>query len=308
MTPAEPRLVAVMYHYVRDVENTPFPDIKAVSVQEFRRQVEYVRETFDTPSLEACVEFLKGTWNPRRDICLLTFDDGLRDHHDTVAEVLLSQGTPGVFFLPTAALEEREVLTVHMNHFLLAALGTGEFGRQFRKAADELAVDLPPEPAPERVRSVYRWDDEDTARLKYVLNHQVPADITERLVSHVFPRVLGRPEAFAESLYVTWSEAGSMQDAGLVIGGHTHRHKVLAGLDDNHQHADLQRSLNLLRSRLGNGQRAFAYPYGKPSTYTAETVRNLNDLGYYCAFNTTVDWGRPGGSRWEIPRIDPKDL
>jgi peptidoglycan/xylan/chitin deacetylase (PgdA/CDA1 family) len=308
MTAAEPRLVTVMYHYIRDAEKTPFPDIKAVSVQEFRRQVEHVKENFDTPPLEACVEFLEGGWTPRRDICLVTFDDGLREHYDTVAEILLSTGTPGAFFLPTAALEEREVLTVHMNHFLLAALGTGEFERQIRKAADELAVELPPGPTPERIRSVYRWDDEDTARLKYLLNHQLSADLTERLVSHVFAQVLGPQADFAESLYITWNQARSMQASGLVIGGHTHRHKVLAGLDDNHQRADLERSLALLRAQLGDGRRAFAYPYGKPSTYTGATVRYLSDLGYLCAFNTTVDHGRPGLSRWEIPRIDPKDL
>lgn len=308
MTNTEPRLVTVMYHYVRDVEKTPFPDIKATSIAEFRRQVAYVKENFDTPPLEACVEFLEGTWTPRRDICLFTFDDGLREHHDTVAEILVTTGTPGVFFLPTAALEEHEVLTVHMNHFLLAALGISEFGRQVRKAADELVVELPPEPAREHVRTVYRWDEEETARLKYLLNHQLSADLTERLVSHVFPQVLGRPEDFAKSLYITWSQARSMQDAGLVIGGHTHHHKVLAGLGDNRQHAELQRSLNLLRSHVGNGRRAFAYPYGKPSTYTGSTVRHLIDLGYQCAFNTTVDRARPGVSRWEIPRIDPKDL
>lgn len=308
MTTGESRLVTVMYHYVRDVEKTPFKDINAESVQEFKRQVDRVKENFDTPPLEACVEFIEGGWSPRRDICLLTFDDGLREHYDTVAEILLSTGTPGAFFLPTAALEEREVLSVHMNHFLLAALGTEEFDRQIRKAADELAVELPPAPMPERVRAVYRWDDDDTACLKYLLNHQLSADLTERLVSHVFAQVLGPQADFAESLYITWSQARKMQDSGLVVGGHTHRHKVLAGLDDHQQYADLQRSFDLLRSHLGNGRRAFAYPYGKPSTYTGATVRCLSDLGYLCAFNTEVNHGRPGLSRWEIPRIDPKDL
>jgi hypothetical protein len=66
--------------------------------------------------------------------------------------------------------------------------------------------------------------------------------------------------------------------------------------------------MELLRARLGEGQRGFAYPYGKPVTYTESTIEYLADLGYSCAFNTVVDDARPGTSRWEIPRIDPKDL
>lgn len=308
MTGSSPRLVTIMYHYVRDVEATPFPDIKAVSLDEFRRQVAQVKESFETPPVEACLEFLAGTWQPQRDICLLTFDDGLREHHDTVADILAGREVPAAFFLPTAALEDHEVLTVHMNHFLLAALGTTNLSKHLRYAADELNEQLPDAPTTARLRSVYRWDDVDTARLKYLVNHQLPVETTERLLTHIFGKVLGPPEEFARELYVDWDEARAMQDAGFAVGGHTHRHKVLAKLAEPTQRADLERSMSLLRTHLGPGPRAFAYPYGKPVTYTLATIRDLEEIGYSCAFNTTVGDGHPGTSRWEIPRIDPKDL
>ena len=308
MSSTTPCLVTVMYHYVRDVEQTPFPGIKAVSVKDFRDHVAKVRRCFDTPSLEACIEFLEGTWRPKRDICILTFDDGLREHHDTAAQILIDAGMPGTFFLPTAAVEDHEVLAVHMNHFLLASLGTAEMTKHVDAAAHELGLTLPAAPGADVVRAAYRWDDVETARLKYLVNHHLAPETSETLLRHVFAEVLGPPDQFARSLYVDWTQAAAMQAAGFTVGGHTHRHKVLSALDDVQQHQDLERSMALLSARLGARVRSFAYPYGKPSTYTQNTISYLRDLGYSCAFNTQVGHGGPGTSRWEIPRIDPKDL
>lgn len=297
-----------MYHYVRDVEETPFPGIKGASVDDFRRQVALVKATFETPDLDGCIAFLRGEWIPSRDLCILTFDDGLREHHDIVAEILVGEGVPAAFFLPTAALEDHEVLAVHMNHFLLAFLGTTEFRTHFERSAADLGIDLPDAPSPERVRSAYRWDDDDTARFKYLVNHQLAPSVSERVLAHLFPDVLGDPVEFAKTLYVDWDMARSMQASGLHIGGHSHRHKVLSSLGDSDQRTDLERCRDLLLANLGDGHRGFAYPYGKPVTYSKSTIDDLDELGFSCAFSTTVDRGRSGTSVWEIPRIDPKDL
>lgn len=297
-----------MYHYVRDVGNTAFPGIKGVSVADFQRQVALVKESFDTPDLDGCIAFLKGEWTPKRDLCILTFDDGLREHHNTVAEILISEGVPGAFFLPTGALEDHEVLAVHMNHFLLAYLGTMEFRAHFEEAAIDLDIELPEAPTPEEVRAAYRWDDDDTSRFKYLVNHQLAPSVSERILAHVFPDVLGDPVEFARTLYLDWEMARSMQDSGLHVGGHSHRHKVLASLGEEERRADLERCRDLLLAHLGKGRRGFAFPYGKPATYTEQTIADLDELGFSCAFNTTVDHGRSGTPIWEIPRIDPKDL
>lgn len=303
-----PRLTTVMYHYVRDVENTAFPGIKGVSVADFRRQVALVKDKFATPPLEECLAFLAGDWTPEGDLCILTFDDGLIEHYETVTEILADARIPGAFFLPTAAIEDHEVLAVHMNHFLLAHLGTAALRGHVEKAAAELDIGFPPEVSPDQVRSVYRWDDEPTARLKYLINHQLPPDVSERILAHIFPDVLGPPEGFARTLYVSWDQARKIQEAGMHVGGHSHRHKVLANMDPPEQRSDLQRSHDLLRHNLGEGVFGFAYPYGKPATYTEQTIADLDEIGFACGFNTTVDTGQSGQSKWDIPRIDPKDL
>jgi hypothetical protein len=71
-------LTIVMYHYVRDGAR-----VHARTTAEFERQLDFVEERYTVVGCEAVRE--------RRlpeNACLLTFDDGLREHLDTVAPAL----------------------------------------------------------------------------------------------------------------------------------------------------------------------------------------------------------------------------
>jgi len=61
--------VITMYHYIRD--NTKF---KAFSVEEFRTQIEYLKEQYKIISIKELIAN-----KPNENTCVLTFDDGLKD-------------------------------------------------------------------------------------------------------------------------------------------------------------------------------------------------------------------------------------
>src|SRR5262245_10648640 len=113
-----PVLHVVMYHYVRDLPNTSFPRIKGMLPSDFRRQLTALQGQYEMATLESALDFLQGTYRPSCDLCLLTFDDGLKEHYTEVAPMLLDHGVQGIFFVITAGLEEHRVASVHMNHFL----------------------------------------------------------------------------------------------------------------------------------------------------------------------------------------------
>jgi hypothetical protein len=72
-------LTIVMYHYVRDVESTPYPGIKARSLAEFRGQLDHIEREYEVVGCEA----VRGRCLPA-NAALLTFDDGLVDHLEHV--------------------------------------------------------------------------------------------------------------------------------------------------------------------------------------------------------------------------------
>ena len=85
---------------------------------------------------EARLAFLRGEYAPPRDMVLLTFDDGLKEHYAEVMPLLAEAHVQGQFFLITSCLENGAVAPVHMNHFLMAKLEFPEYRDAFVEKRD----------------------------------------------------------------------------------------------------------------------------------------------------------------------------
>ena len=318
-------LHVVMYHYVRDLPRTRFPRIKGMLTDDFRDQVASLSERYEMATLESALAFLRGEHVPQRDLCLLTFDDGLKDHYTDVLPILIEQRIQGLFFVITACLEERRVVPVHKNHFLMAALEFDEYRRAFLARLADQSPSTGLRTSPEtrtdvdkaQARRTYRWDTPEVASFKYLLNFQLPVDLRDQVLHALFVTYLGDEASFAGELYLSWDEAREMQSAGMLLGGHSHSHVPLATLSDERQQLDLKTCADLLRDRLngqalrqGSGQAwwPFSYPYGKADSFNEATVEVLRKLDFICAFATEVGPNGAGQDVFRIRRIDPKDV
>src|SRR5882724_6614010 len=130
-------LYVLMYHYVRDLPNTSFPRIKGMLISDFRKQLAALQNQYEMATFESALDFLQGVYSPPRDLCLLTFDDGLKDHYSEVTPILVDLGIQGIFFVITSCLQEHRVAPVHMNHFLMAALDFELYSRTFLQSLNE---------------------------------------------------------------------------------------------------------------------------------------------------------------------------
>lgn len=303
------RLFVVTYHYVRNVPEGQRAGIKALPPAGFRSQVDGLRNALEMASPESALAFLAGKYQPKRDLCLLTFDDGLREHADYVTPILAEHHIQAIFFVITSCLEEGCVAPVHMNHALTAELGFGAYSRLFLDALNRAAphaLESAPVDASIAQRT-YPWDDRPTASFKYFFNFVLDAAVRDQVVGNLFVHHLGGQKQFAQGLYISWSSACEMQSSGMVIGGHSHRHRPLARLTQNELVSDLTVSRDLLRTRLGPQTLwPFSYPYGKRSSYNASAISQLQTLGFDCAFSTEEGSNEPGVNLFEIRRLDTK--
>ena len=88
-------LTIVMYHYVRDLARSRYPGLKALTVDAFDGQLDYITRHYRVCSVRDVVAATRGEHRLPPNACLLTFDDGFLDHFTTVLPRLVG-AVPGV--------------------------------------------------------------------------------------------------------------------------------------------------------------------------------------------------------------------
>jgi peptidoglycan/xylan/chitin deacetylase (PgdA/CDA1 family) len=307
----QPVLHVVMYHYVRDLPNTPFPKIKGMHTSDFSAQVAALKGKYEMATLESALAFLQGTYQPPRDLCLLTFDDGLREHYTDITPVLIDARIQGLFFVITSCLENRHVASVHKNHFLMAALDFDDYRQLF---LNKLADVTPNSPAlgeldKTLVQRTYRWDTPEVASFKYLFNFIIDRTVRDKVLKDIFQEIISDEDSFSQSLYFNWQEAQDMQSAGMLIGGHSHEHNSLASLSDDDVELDLRTCQRLLSENLlAQSIWPFSYPYGKKDSFSEAAIRQLKRFGFVCSFSTEVGVNSSQTDRFNLRRLDCKDV
>src|SRR5438477_12798539 len=94
-----------MYHYVwRDDEPAP-RGIRPLLASEFEDQLDWLEERYDIVQPDEFLEILRRGDCSQRPPCLLTFDDGTKDHARVVTPILARRGLGGLFFVLTWPIE-----------------------------------------------------------------------------------------------------------------------------------------------------------------------------------------------------------
>ena len=102
-----PGCTSVFYHYVRDVDRSPFPGIKALSVAGFTAQLDWLQSRFDVIDGATFERAALSGQGFDRPTALLTFDDGFVDHYEHVFPILRDRRLGGIFFIAGRTLGYR---------------------------------------------------------------------------------------------------------------------------------------------------------------------------------------------------------
>jgi peptidoglycan/xylan/chitin deacetylase (PgdA/CDA1 family) len=296
----------VMYHYVRNLPESRFPKLKGMLLSEFRSQVGNLQQEYEMATPESAVAFLNGHYKPRRDLCLLTFDDGLQEHYTDVAPILADHKICGIFFVITGCTENSCVAPVHMNHFLMAELGFQTYRELLLRKLKDIDPDSTSMAIDRRAaRLAYSWDTDEVAEFKYAFNFLFDPRFRDQAVRLLFEEHVCQEAVFSKELYFSWREAREMQGAGLCIGGHSHQHRPLSTLAAEELRTDLNECRRLLSERLEpQALWPFCYPYGRRDSFNAAVIRNLQAQDFACAFSTETGPNEPGCDLFSVRRTD----
>lgn len=306
------KLTVVMYHYVREISNSRYPNIKGLELNKFIQQIEFFRDNYNIIRIEDIINSKKGHYNLPDNPLLLTFDDGYLEHFTNVYPILKEFGYQGVFYIPAKVVKEHSLLDVNKIHFILSSVS------DIKYLIDELQSDI------DLYKLEYelldfdcyyncfaienRFDNKDIIFIKRMLQHVLPEDLRNILSRKYFEKYVGINEnIFSKELYMNEIQLREMIRGGMHIGCHGYDHYWWNKLDQASLHREIILSKAFLQS-LGCNMSYWtaSYPYG---SYSSDVVNELEKHGCNLAFTTEVSLvDIDKDSTLLFPRLDTNDF
>jgi peptidoglycan/xylan/chitin deacetylase (PgdA/CDA1 family) len=103
-------------------------------------------------------------------------------------------------------------------------------------------------------------------------------------------------------------EASDLANQDLIeIGAHTVNHPSLSSLSLESQRNEIVESKARLEDIGGSPVTSFAYPYGKRSDYSAQTVALVREGGFTCACSNFPGRVTRSTDAFQLPRVQVED-
>lgn len=307
------RLHIIMYHYVREIKNSKYPEIKGLEYKLFLEQLDFLQKEFQFISMEDVIETVSGRASLPERAVLLTFDDGYKDHYEFVYPELKRRGISGAFFMPARVMKESTVLDVNKIHFILATRDIKELVSEIFRKLDEARKNgmeiLSNEELYRKLAVANRWDSAETIFVKRLFQNELPENFRNKLVADLFEESVGVGESeFSKQLYLSEKEALDMKKDGMYFGLHGYEHYWLGKLSEEKQREDISKSLAYVNEigLVPKENWVMNYPYG---SYSDETIEIARSLGAVAGLGVTAKTADLAVDHvMALPRYDTNDF
>lgn len=306
------KLRIIMYHYVRDLKNSRYPEIKGLDYELFRSQLEFLKDNFHVVTMEEVIE----AWNSAdkklpENAVLLTFDDGYIDNFTMVYPLLHEYRMQGSFFIPGKSFAEGKLLDVNKIHFILASADIDCLVQDIFAYLDEYRSKTEGIPSNDELFEKYavagRYDNKETIFVKRILQTAIPEDIRNIVSSQLFEKYVGVPEkVFAGELYMNRDQIRCMKQDGMFIGVHGYDHYWLGNLSPDEMKRDIDKALETMDEFIDRDNWVLNYPYG---SYSQDVLDYIADKG--CRLGMTIQVEVADSSvhnRYLLPRLNCNDF
>jgi peptidoglycan/xylan/chitin deacetylase (PgdA/CDA1 family) len=296
----------VMYHYVRDLEDSRYPLIKGLSTVDFIKQIEYLHKMYRIISMEEVIYSIDNNRTLPNNSVVLTFDDGYIDHYLNVFPVLDRLGIQGSFFIPVRPVMERIVLNDNKIQFILSSsddsMSVINDIKNLLKKNSYIIDDF--DNYYKKIAIPSSYDSGDIIFIKRTLQTELPEGIRNKIVDKLFNKYVGVEESvFSKELYVNEEQVNHMRRNNMHIGIHGYNHSWWSKIDRVQLEKEIGLSLDFI-SEIGMDMDNWTacYPHG---SYDKQVVDVLEEKG--CKLALTIEDGVARvskKSRFLFPRID----
>lgn len=287
------RPAILQYHAVAGPEGRDYASSGiTVSPAEFERQVRYLSRRYVIVDMDAIEGYLQGQRQLPPNTLAFTFDDGYFDNL-AASRILARYGANATFYLTTGRLEgQRRMWPVEVRMRVVAAASP-----RIELRWEGQRLEFPLRDAAEREVSISRFNSwikkrtvAERERFLAYLAGALPLDESGGN---------GRP-----AIMLDWRQARAMQDAGMLIGGHTRTHANLVHATDDEALQEIRGCHEALQRELGSARRHLAYPNGGADRHVDERAKRLvREAGFGTAVTSLRGLVGPDSDPFELGRI-----
>ena len=302
----------IMYHYVRELSLTRYPEIKGMTPFSFKEQISYLSKYYHFVTHLDIIDAIDNKKELPERAVWLTFDDGYADHYDIVYPILDEMGIEGGFFISAKAIQEHKVLDVNKIHFILASIDDvpkllkdiyyllDRHRKEYSLKSNEYYF--------KKLAKANRFDSAETIFIKRLLQTELPEGLRNIMCSYLFEKyVSNNEEVFSRELYMSEEQIKCMARHGMYIGSHGYDHYWENTLSKKDQEEEIDKSLAFLHD-LGCDVNNWVmnYPYGAYNDSLIEIIRRKGCKFAVCTEARTADLWHD--NIFALPRLDTNDL
>lgn len=295
-------LTVINYHYIREKYNTKYPSIFGLIPDEFKKQILLLRNQGGFIQPNEMIKNLNAVLESKDNYFLITFDDGLKEQFDYAIPILDELEIPAVFFANSINFENKKVSTVHKIHLLRSIIKPTGFLNIIKKAEIVNFTEL----EKNKAQAIYRYDDLQSAELKYLLNFKLSFKQQEKVIGELFDDYFEESVVLGQ-LYMDTKSLLILAQRGH-LGSHTHSHYPIGLLDSHNLKFELENSKSYFEKLTNSKIEMVAYPYGTEEACTSEVAKIAKAVGYKMGFTTKRDSNKNGVNQLLLNRFDCNDL
>ena len=289
-----PRVHIYGYHrVVADVETEGTHSMRqlCVSTASFAAHLDHLARNYEVWSIEDAVALLNGEReSPRRDVAVVTFDDGYRDVLEHAAPLLAERGMPATVFVTSGVIDTGRPLP-HDRLFALVRRASNRGIRLLGSAVPDRLV----------------WP---MARADQELGAGDPLGATDALlaalnsadadaVGDALALRLGEPDMSDLPAIASWRDLERLVESGFTIGAHGAAHCLLPLENDDRLIEELAVPRAAIARYIGIPPSVIAYPGGR---YDARVIDAARAAGYVAAVTTEDRRNEPGCDVFRLGR------
>ncbi|MBR4605162.1 MAG: polysaccharide deacetylase family protein [Lachnospiraceae bacterium] len=302
----------IMYHYVRELPYTRYPQINGLKTSLFLEQLLYFKRHYHFVTHRDIIAAIYEGKDLPENAVWLTFDDAYCDHYTNVFPILDKMGIVGAFFPPIKAIINHEVLDVNKIHFILASIQDMKtLLTDVRTLIDNFKEDYSLESYEyywQKLAKPNRFDSSEVIFFKRLLQVELNQECRRKMINSLFQKyVTDNEAAFSRELYMNKDQMECMLRHGMCIGSHGYDHYWLDSLTPERQVEEIDSSLDFLKY-IGVDIDAWimCYPYGASNE---SLLRIIKERGCLLGLTTEVRIANMATDNpFLLPRLDTNDF